>query len=78
MHRWARGDRLDHALSAAAASGAELSAGDFVRWCKQVLDLLEQLAGVPAPGGEVEPLAATARAAAVVVRRGGVAQSMGR
>jgi len=78
MHRWARGERLDHALSAAAASGAELSAGDFVRWCKQVLDLLEQLAGVPAPGGEVEPLAATARAAAVAVRRGVVAQSMGR
>jgi ATP-dependent RNA helicase HelY len=76
LHRWARGDRLDRALDAAAETGAELSAGDFVRWCKQVLDLLEQLAGAPAPGGEVEPLAATARAAAAAIRRGVVAQSM--
>ncbi len=74
--RWANGERLDRALGAAATSGAELSAGDFVRWCKQVLDLLEQLAGAPAPGGEIEPLAATARAAAAAVRRGVVAQSM--
>ena len=58
------------------ATAAELSAGDFVRWCKQVLDLLDQLAGGPAPGGEPEPLAATARAAAAAVRRGVVAQSM--
>ena len=76
LHRWARGDRLDRALAAAAEGGAELSAGDFVRWCKQVLDLLEQLATVPAPGGEPEPVAATARAAAAAVRRGVVAQSM--
>ena len=76
IHRWARGERLDAALEAAAHNGAELSAGDFVRWCKQVLDLLDQLAGVPAPGGEPEPLAATARAAAAAVRRGVVAQSM--
>ncbi|HEY8302774.1 MAG TPA: DEAD/DEAH box helicase [Jatrophihabitans sp.] len=76
MYRWARGDRLDAALDAAAGSGGELSAGDFVRWCKQVLDLLEQLAAVPAPGNEPEPFAATARAAAAAVRRGVVAQSM--
>ncbi len=76
LYRWANGERLERALGAAAVSGAELSAGDFVRWCKQVLDLLEQLAGVPAPGGEVEPLARTARAAAAAVRRGVVAQSM--
>jgi ATP-dependent RNA helicase HelY len=76
VYRWARGDRLDHALAAAAEGGAELSAGDFVRWCKQVLDLLEQLTVVPAPGGEIEPIAATARAAAAAVRRGVVAQSM--
>ncbi len=75
LHRWARGDRLAGALEAAAGSGAELSAGDFVRWCKQVLDLLEQLALAPAPGGELEPIAATARAAAAAIRRGVVAQS---
>jgi ATP-dependent RNA helicase HelY len=76
LYRWARGERLDRALAAAAESGTELSAGDFVRWCKQVLDLLEQLANVPAPGGDAEPIAATARAAAAAVRRGVVAQSM--
>ena len=76
MYRWARGGRLGQALDAASSNGAELTAGDFVRWCKQVLDLLEQLAVVPAPGGEITPLAGTARAAAAVVRRGVVAQSM--
>ena len=76
IYSWARGDRLDRALAAAAYGGAELSAGDFVRWCKQVLDLLEQLASVPAPGGEPEPIAGTARGAAAAVRRGVVAQSM--
>jgi ATP-dependent RNA helicase HelY len=76
LYRWARGGRLDEALGAASSNGAELTAGDFVRWCKQVLDLLEQLAIVPAPGGEITPLAGTARAAAAAVRRGVVAQSM--
>ena len=56
--------------------GGELSPGDFIRWCKQVLDLLEQLIAVPAPGGEPEPVAGPARAAAAAVRRGVVAQSM--
>jgi ATP-dependent RNA helicase HelY len=76
MYRWARGGRLDAALGAASGNGAELTAGDFVRWCKQVLDLLEQLDVVPGPGGEVEPLARSARDAAAAVRRGVVAQSM--
>jgi ATP-dependent RNA helicase HelY len=76
LHRWARGDRLDRALDAAAEAGTELTAGDFVRWCKQVLDLLEQLATVSGPGGDPEPIAGTARAAAAAVRRGVVAQSM--
>jgi ATP-dependent RNA helicase HelY len=76
LYRWARGDRLDRALDAASEGGAELTAGDFVRWCKQVLDLLEQVATVPAPGGDPEPIAGTARAAAAALRRGVVAQSM--
>ena len=76
LYRWARGERLDTALAAAASSGSELSAGDFVRWCKQVLDLLEQLGDVRGPDGDPEPVAATARQAAAAVRRGVVAQSM--
>jgi ATP-dependent RNA helicase HelY len=74
IYRWARGERLDRALGATAETGADLSAGDFIRWCKQVLDLLEQLAA--APSDTPNPIAATARAAAGAIRRGVVAQSM--
>ncbi|MHA7140677.1 DEAD/DEAH box helicase [Arthrobacter sp. Sr33] len=41
MHKWARGKALQAALS-----GTELAAGDFVRWTKQVVDLLDQLAKI--------------------------------
>ncbi len=68
-------------LSAGAEHGEQMSAGDFIRWCKQLLDLLDQLAGAaPAPGADghgADRLATTARAAAAAVRRGVVAQSMG-
>lgn len=45
VHRWASGVRLEEVLR-----GTELAAGDFVRRCKQVVDLLGQLtdAGDPA------------------------------
>jgi ATP-dependent RNA helicase HelY len=71
-YRWARGESLDQVLSAAQAAGTELSAGDFVRWSKQLLDLLEQVAAVAEPGRR---LARTAREAAAAVRRGVVAHS---
>ncbi|WP_460604123.1 DEAD/DEAH box helicase [Jatrophihabitans fulvus] len=71
MYRWARQERLDKVLDAASQRGSELSAGDFIRWCKQVLDLLDQLAQTA--DGSVR---ATARAAATAVRHGVVAQSM--
>ena len=61
-------------LSAASERGHELSAGDFIRWCKQVLDLLEQLA--LAPGVDGTRIATTARNAASAIRHGVVAQSM--
>ena len=54
-----------------------MSAGDFIRWCKQLLDLLDQLASAPATAAGTGQLARTARAAAGAVRRGVVAQSMG-
>ncbi len=70
-YRWSRNEGLDKVLEATAAAGTELSAGDFVRWCKQLLDLLDQIAAV-APA----PLQSTARAAIASIRRGVVAQSM--
>lgn len=66
MHAWARGGALDRVLDE-----ADLAAGDFVRWCKQTIDLLDQLSIV---AGSAE-LARTARAALDGVRRGIVAYS---
>jgi ATP-dependent RNA helicase HelY len=70
MHRWARGESLSAVLTAAEQNGAELSAGDFVRWCRQVLDLLDQVTEVAGRGSAVGRAAATASRA---VRRGVVA-----
>jgi ATP-dependent RNA helicase HelY len=61
---WADGATLTQTLDIAAGSGAELSAGDFVRWCRQVIDLLDQLA---TGSGEIT---ATAREAVGLLRRG--------
>jgi ATP-dependent RNA helicase HelY len=75
-YRWTRRDGLDRVLTSAAEAGAELSAGDFVRWSKQLLDLLEQVAAAPSPSGVEPPVATQARTAARIVRRGVVAQGM--
>ncbi len=63
--RWANGAELDDALGA-----SEMTAGDFVRSCKQVADLLRQLRD--ATRG---PVADTAAAAARDLMRGVVAYS---
>ncbi|WFP15359.1 DEAD/DEAH box helicase [Citricoccus muralis] len=42
MVRWARGHDLTRTLR-----GAELAAGDFVRWARQVIDVLDQFARIP-------------------------------
>ncbi|GAA2015327.1 DEAD/DEAH box helicase [Microbacterium ulmi] len=65
MHSWARGVPLDRVLVE-----ADLAAGDFVRWAKQTIDLLDQLS-IVADG----PVATTARRALDAVRRGIVAYS---
>jgi ATP-dependent RNA helicase HelY len=70
MHRWARGESLAAVLTAAEQNGVELSAGDFVRWCRQVLDLLDQIADVAGRDGAVGRAAAQAARA---IRRGVVA-----
>ncbi|WP_338043700.1 hypothetical protein [Ornithinimicrobium flavum] len=63
VHRWASGRGLEEVLR-----GGDLSAGDFVRRAKQVVDLLGQIAHASA--GE---LSRTARAASDAVLRGVVA-----
>ncbi len=40
---WASGETLTQALTVANATGTDMSAGDFVRWCRQVIDLLDQV-----------------------------------
>jgi ATP-dependent RNA helicase HelY len=64
-HRWAAGRTLETVLRE-----ADLSAGDFVRWCKQLIDLLGQITGTAEPD-----VAAAAQAAIAAVRRGVVAYS---
>ena len=67
--RWASGARLEQVLD----EGSEMTAGDFVRICKQLVDLLGQVADVAALSGS--PVARTARKAVAEVRRGVVAYS---
>jgi ATP-dependent RNA helicase HelY len=67
-YRWADGQTLDRVLAGAEQAGTELSGGDFVRWARQLVDLLDQLATVAD-----EPLSGVARAAVGRVRRGVVA-----
>jgi len=64
MHRWAGGQRLEVVLR-----DSEIAAGDFVRRCKQVIDLLGQI-GDAAPD---RALSVTARRAIDAVMRGVVA-----
>jgi len=44
--RWARGESLDRVLRSAREEGTELTGGDFVRWMRQLIDVLGQLARV--------------------------------
>lgn len=67
VYKWARGRHLQDVLS-----GTDLAAGDFVRWVKQVIDLLDQLAKIPG----LEPRLARLCAEAIsLIRRGVVAYS---
>ncbi len=64
VHRWASGGRLDDVLR-----GQDMAAGDFVRRCKQLVDLLDQIGDAATDG----VLRRTARAAVDSVMRGVVA-----
>ncbi|MCW2562257.1 MAG: superfamily helicase, partial [Mycobacterium sp.] len=75
IYRWATTGDLTTALAASDSSGtgSPLSAGDFVRWCRQVLDLLDQVRNAaPTPA-----LRATAKRAINDIRRGVVAVDAG-
>lgn len=65
IHRWATGAKLDAVLAQ-----ADLLPGDFIRWTKQIIDLLDQISQVAEPA-----LAATAKQAVDKVKRGIVAYS---
>ncbi|MCC3771983.1 RNA helicase [Streptomyces sp. UNOC14_S4] len=66
-YRWAQGHGLDEVLR-----DIEMPAGDFVRWCKQLIDVLGQIAAA-APGGSA--VARNARKAVDGLLRGVVAYS---
>jgi hypothetical protein len=75
IHRWASTGDLSASLAASDASGngSPLSAGDFVRWCRQVLDLLDQVRNAaPTPA-----LRTSAKRAIDAIRRGVVAVDAG-
>lgn len=65
IFRWATGAKLDIVLES-----ADLLPGDFIRWCKQIIDLLEQLARA-----STNPLSSKAKDAIDKVKRGIVAHS---
>ncbi|MDQ0769087.1 ATP-dependent RNA helicase HelY [Pseudarthrobacter defluvii] len=67
LYKWARGRHLQDVLS-----GTDLAAGDFVRWVKQVVDLLDQLAKIPGLDPRLSRLCAEAIS---LIRRGVVAYS---
>jgi ATP-dependent RNA helicase HelY len=64
VYSWAAGEPLADVLFR-----SDLTAGDFVRWTRQVIDLAGQLADAAGPG----PLRETCREAIALMRRGVVA-----
>ncbi|WP_203900352.1 DEAD/DEAH box helicase [Virgisporangium aliadipatigenens] len=67
MYRWARGESLAKVLASAHGLEGDMPAGDFVRWARQVIDLLGQLAEA---SGAAPALRESARQAMSAVRRG--------
>ncbi|MET0419802.1 MAG: RNA helicase, partial [Actinoplanes sp.] len=74
MYRWARGEPLAKVLASGHNYDADMPAGDFVRWARQVLDLLGQIREASAASAGVKE---TARAAIKAVNRGVLAYQAG-
>ena len=71
MHHWVSGGALASILAASWQEGVELTAGDFVRSARLVVDVLAQVGQVAEPD-----LARTARSAVGSLRRGVVLDHM--
>jgi ATP-dependent RNA helicase HelY len=69
LHQWARGSSL-----AAVLEGSDLTPGDVVRWCRQTVDLLDQIAGL---SGRDDPVTRAAADAVDRIRRGVVVSTVG-
>ncbi len=67
MYRWAKGEPLARVLASGHNYEADMPAGDFVRWARQVLDLLTQIRD---GSGASQPVRDTARKAITAVNRG--------
>ncbi|GFJ83222.1 hypothetical protein Phou_074020 [Phytohabitans houttuyneae] len=67
VYRWARGEDLAKVLASGHNLDGEMPAGDFVRWARQVVDLLGQIAEAASSSSQLRE---TARAAMGAVNRG--------
>jgi ATP-dependent RNA helicase HelY len=67
MYRWARGEPLAKVLASGHNYDADMPAGDFVRWARQVLDLLSQIRDASSVSPQIRE---TARKAITAVNRG--------
>jgi len=67
IYRWAKGEPLAKVLASGHQLDGEMPAGDFVRWARQVIDLLGQIAEA---AGASTGLRQTARAAMDSINRG--------
>ncbi|MEV4537615.1 DEAD/DEAH box helicase [Asanoa sp. NPDC049518] len=65
--RWARGEALAKVLASGHNLDGDMPAGDFVRWARQVVDLLGQIADA---GGASSTVRTTARQAIGAINRG--------
>ncbi|MEV6346333.1 DEAD/DEAH box helicase [Actinoplanes sp. NPDC051851] len=74
MYRWARGEPLAKVLASGHQYDADMPAGDFVRWARQVLDLLGQIKDASASTPEMKEIA---RKAINLVNRGVLAYQGG-
>ena len=67
IFRWAKGEPLAKVLASGHQLDGDMPAGDFVRWARQVIDLLGQIAEAP---GASTSLRQTGRAAMDSINRG--------